>query len=299
MPRKNLYIFITAFIALLLLSSVYTVHEGEKALVLRLGRIIERSNGQPLIEGPGLHFKMPIISQVLYMDLRLQTLDIKESRIMTKMKKEVLVDYYVKWRINNLPMYYKVTNGDITRAEGLLEQKLNGALRAEFGKRDIAEVVSGERSDVMAILLKQANKDVNNVGVEVIDVRIKRIDLPATVSQSVYTRMRAEREQVANQQRAEGRALGEAIRANADRVAIETRAKASSEGMRIRGDGDAQAAKIYSEAFNKDPDFYSFFRSLEAYRDSFKSKKDILVLNPNGEFFKYFNNSAAGNAPAH
>ncbi len=293
MQTKNIYIALILLIGLFFLTSVYTVREGEKALVLRLGRIIETSDGKPLVEGPGLHFKMPLLSTVLYMDLRLQTLDIKESRIMTKMKKEVLVDYYVKWRINDLSMYYKVTNGDTSRAEGLLEQKLNGGLRAQFGKRDIAEVVSGERSDVMAILLTQANQDARNLGIEVIDVRIKRIDLPATVSASVYNRMKAEREQVANQQRSEGRAIGEAIRAGADRTVTETIAKANSDGVRIRGDGDATAARIYSEAFGKDPDFYAFVRSLEAYKDAFKTKKDVLVLNPNGEFFKYFGSSAS------
>jgi len=289
-PRRAFSLVTLLLILLLAFSSLYTVNEGQKGLLLRLGKIVNDSaTGKAAVKNPGLHWKFPFINQARLFDVRLQTMDIKSSRIVTREKKDVLVDYYVKWRIEDLPLYFTRTGGNEFRAETLLEQKLNDSLRAEFGKRDISEVVSGERSDIMSLLLSQAKKGGTNLGIEVVDVRIKRIDLPTEVSAAVYERMRAERERIANEHRAEGKAVAEAIRAKADANVTVTLAKARGESSEIRGNGNAKAAKIYADAYSKDVEFYAFIRSLSAYKDSFSSKKDMLVLQPGSQFFNYFN----------
>lgn len=272
------------------LACIFTVREDQKALLLRLGKL-ERSEktNEVDIYTPGLHFKMPIINNVRVFDTRLQTLDVKTSRIVTVKKKDVIVDYYVKWRINDLPLYFTRTGGNEFQAETLLEQKLNNGLRAEFGKRDISEVVSDDRSEIMHALQDDAANSAKGLGIEVVDVRIKRIDLPDKVSSSIFDRMRAERERVANQHRADGRAVAEKIRSTADKNAAVIVAEAEKNAEVIRGDGDATAAGIYAETFNKDKEFFSFYRSMEAYRQSFANKNDVLVLRPDSEFFKYFN----------
>lgn len=290
---------ILILLVMLLLTTVYTVREGQHGILLRLGKIVSDSSGKPAVKGPGLHFKFPFINTIRIFDTRIQTLDIESSRIVTANKKDVLVDYFVKWRINDLPLYFTRTEGNILQAETLLAQKLNDGLRAEFGKRTIKEVVSGKseddgvgrggRSEIMALLRKQSKQSAKDLGINVIDVRIKRIDLPTEVSRSVYERMRAERERVATEHRAEGKSKGEAIRAEADAKVTVILATAKSEAERIRGDGYAQAAHIYANAYGKHQEFFAFYRSVNAYMRAFNSNKDVVILKPDSQFFKYFN----------
>ena len=289
-PTQNLILSFLVFLFLLIFSSTYIVHEGQRAIVLQLGKMKENGSTEKVnILTPGLHFKWPLINNARFFDVRLQTLTIDSSRIVTAEKKDVIVDYYVKWKIENIPLYFKRTSSNEQRAEFLLEQKLNDALRAEFGKRTIREVVSGERSDIMLQLKKQANISAKDIGVAVIDVRIKRIDLPDEVSSAVFDRMRAEREQAARSHRSKGKAAAEVIRATADSNVIVTLAKAKRDAERIRADGDAKSAEIYANAYKKDTEFYAFYRSLQAYRRTFQDRgKALFVLQPKGEFFKYF-----------
>lgn len=289
--RQTFFMVFLLLAAMLLMSSLYTVREGQAALVMRLGKIVTDGEGKPLVKNPGLHFKVPLINQVRYFDVRLQTQDIKESLVVTKNKKDVLVDYYLKWRIANLPRYFTRTGGEAHQAEQVLQRKLDASLRDQFGKRTISEVVADDRTDIMAMLRRDADDNAENMGIDVIDVRIKRIDLPVTVSNSVYDRMRAEREQVAKKHRAEGQAIGNSIRAEADREVIEITAEADRDAKRIRGEGDAKATEIYASAYSKDTQFYAFLRSLEAYQASFRGNKDFIILKPDGEFFKYFQKS--------
>lgn len=296
LTKKTTLLALVALFFLVLFSSLYTVQEGEKALLLRLGELVnDPATKKPYVLGPGLHMRIPIINQVRIFNTRMQTLDIKSSRIVTEEKKDVLVDYYVKWRINNLPLYYTRIGSNEFQAETLLEQKLNDGLRAQFGKRKITEVVSGERSDIMQILQRQASDSAKSLGIEVIDVRIKRIDLPSEVSTAVFERMRAERQRIANQHRADGKSAAETIRATADAKVRITIAAAESKAKEIQGEGDALAAKIYADAYSKNPDFFSFYRSINAYKDIFADKQDFLILRPDSEFFRYFNSATRTN----
>lgn len=284
-------------IAIILFSSCYTVTEGHQALLLRLGQLQKNANtNQAKVMLPGLHFKIPFIETAQDFDTRLQTLDITSSRIVTAEKKYVIVDYYVKWRITNLEKFYTSTSGDYQQAGNLLQQQLNDILRAQFGQKTIAEVVSQDRLQIMAELLKQANNGTNSLGIEVTDVRIKQIDLPETVTNTVYQQMQAERERVATQHRSQGQATANALRAQADANVSITIAKAEEAAAQLKANGNATAAKIYADAYNQDPQFYAFYRSMLAYQAAFASKDDILILRPNSEFFKYFNE--VGSAPA-
>jgi len=275
---------------LLVFKSLYVVNEYEHGMLFRLGKIVTDSEGEPSIKLPGLHAMLPFIHESKIFDMRLQTLDIDESRIVTSEKKDLIVDYYVKWRIEDILLFFKRTSGgNFVHAKRLIEQKVNDSLRAEFGKRTIQEVVSGERRDIMAILSQQAKTSVVGLGLDVIDVRIKRIDLPSEVSSAVFDRMRAERQRFATEHRAEGRSKSEAIKAGADATSVVIQAKAGTQGAEIRGEGDAVAAKIYADAYRADPEFYSFYRSIEAYLKVFSNKKDILIMRPDNYFFKYFN----------
>lgn len=295
MTPSRVSIIVGAIIFLILAySSTYVVQEGQQALLLRLGKIqMDSATGKAYIKGPGLHFKTPFVMQAKIFDTRLQTLDIKSSRIMTAEQKDVLVDYYVKWRINNLALYYTRTGGNLTQTQLLLEQQLNDSLRAAFGRRKITEVISDDRANIMDSLNQQANANAQRLGLDVIDVRIKRIDLPSEVSTAVFERMRAERERAATEHRSTGKANAEAIRAQADANATITIATAKEEAARIRSEGDSQAATIYADAYGKNAQFFAFYRRLEAYRKILdKNVSDnIIVLKPEGPFFKYFNNS--------
>jgi membrane protease subunit HflC len=275
--------------ALLLSSmSLYTIDERQNALVFQLGEVVA------VHKTPGLYFKVPVLQNVRFFDTRILTLDSAEpERFITSEKKNVLVDSFVKWRIADVKQYYISVGGDELRARTRLMQTINDGLRAEFGKRTIHEVVSGEREKIMQILRGKADADARKIGVQVLDVRLKRVDLPQEVSESVYRRMEAERKRVANELRSTGSAEGEKIRADADRQREVIIAEAYREAQKVKGEGDAKASRIYAESFGQNPEFASFYRSLEAYRQSFKTKQDVLVLEPNSDFFKYLKNPHA------
>ena len=278
-----------SFVLLLILTSLFTITQGQEAILLRLGRLVQDSSTHKAkILLPGLHLKMPFIENVRAFDTRIQTLDIKSSRIVTKEKKDVIVDYYVKWRIEDLARYFKATGGNQLKAETLLEQQLNTYLRAQFGKRTISDVVSGGRDDLMDVLRERAEQQAGQLGIHVVDVRIKGIELPANTSNAIYQRMRADMQKIANRHRADGHAAAEAIQAAADAKVTVLLAKAKSEGQMIRAQGQAKAAATYAQAYNQNKDFFAFYSSLKAYEHSFKSKKDVLVLDPDSAFFSYF-----------
>lgn len=277
------------FILLILITSVFTIMQGQSAILLRLGRLVEDKNtNQVKVLHPGLHFKMPFIENVRVFDTRIQTLDIKSSRIVTREKKDVIVDYYVKWRIDNIARYFKSTGGNELKAETLLEQQLNTSLRAQFGRRTISDVVSGGRDDLMLVLKERAEQQAGQLGIHVVDVRIKGIELPANTSNAIYQRMRAHMQQIANRHRADGHAEAEAIQARSDATVTVLIAKARSEGQKIRAQGQAKAAAIYAMAYDKNMEFFAFYRSLKAYESSFNNKQDILVLDQSSAFFDYF-----------
>ncbi len=286
---KSFALTILVIVVIVLYASVYTVNEGQKALLLRLGQIELGANGKPKIILPGLNFKIPFLNQTQKFDTRLQMLTVQSSRILTQDQKYVLVDYYIKWRIEDLPLYYQRTSGDPLRAETLLQQQVNDALRTAFGQRTLTEMVSGERINVMALLKDSANATAKNLGIWVADVRIKSIDLPKEVSEKVFNNMRTKREQDATQYRADGRAKAEGISATADAKAAIAVAQSLVAAADLRAQGAAKAAQIYADAYNQGPEFYSFYRSLEAYKIGFSNKSDLLILTPQSDFFKYFN----------
>ena len=274
---------------LLFLVSVFTVSEGQQGIILRLGRLVNDSGTNKVkVLNPGLHFKVPFIESVRIFDTRIQTMDIKSTRIVTKEKKDVMVDYYVKWHITDLAQYFKSTGGSEFKAETLLEQQLNTLLRAQFGKRTISEVVSGGRDDVMALLRTAAEKQAGELGINVVDVRIKGIELPANTSNAIYQRMRADMQKIANKHRADGQAAAEQIQAKADADVMVLLARTQSEAQKVRAVGQAKAASIYAQAYGQNKDFFALYRSLLAYEGSFRSKKDILVLDQSSSFFDYF-----------
>ena len=286
--KQNLSIvLVTTVIVLIVLSlSMFVVDQRQNAIVFRFGEIIS------VKKDPGLSFKLPLIDNVRFYDVRVLTIESTEpERFLTSEKKNVLVDLFVKWRISDVEKYYVSVNGEESRAQTRLLQTINDGLRAEFGNRTVHDVVSGERDQIMELMREKANEDARKIGVEVLDVRVKRVDLPQEVSQSVYSRMDAERKRVANELRSTGAAESEKIRADADRQREVIIAEAFRDAQRIKGDGDAKAAAIYSRAYEPNPEFYAFYRSVEAYRQSFKNRSDVLVLEPNSEFFKYFKNS--------
>ena len=276
-------VLVSIIVLLILLSlSTFTVDQREFALVFRLGEIIS------VKKEPGLYFKTPIVENVKFFDKRILTYESEQpDRFITSEKKNVLVDSYIKWRIMDPSKYYVSVNGDERQAERRITQTVNDGLRAEFGKRTIQEVVSGQRSEIMGILQERADSESRLIGVEILDVRLRRVDLPEEVSQSVYQRMNAERKSVANELRSQGFADSEKIRAVAEKERDIIITEAYKDAQKIKGEGDASASRIYADAFSKNQDFYDFFRSLEAYRKSFKGKDDILVLDPNSDFFKF------------
>ena len=283
MRRSLGTVLVVAIVVLIIASlSLFIVDQRQNVIVFRLGEVvrIERT--------PGLYAKIPLLDNVRYFDTRILTIDSAEpERFLTSEKKNVLVDLFVKWRITDVRQYYVSVGGDEARAQSRLLQTINDSLRAEFGNRTVHEVVSGERDQIIEVMRKRANDDAKTIGVEVLDVRMKRVDLPQEVSESVYRRMEAERKRVANELRSTGSAESEKIRADADRQREIILAQAYREAQRIKGDGDAQATAIYARAYEGNPEFYAFYRSLEAYKQSFKNKNDVLVLEPNSEFFKY------------
>ena len=266
--------------------SLFVVDQRQNAIVFRLGEVVTVETK------PGLYFKVPLLDNVRYFDVRILTIDTPEPELfLTSEKKNVLVDLFVKWRIADVRQYYGsivVGGGGEQQAQTRLLQTINDGLRAEFGNRTVHDVISGERDKIMELMREKANEDAVKIGVHVLDVRLKRVDLPKEVSQSVYNRMATERKQAATQLRSMGAAESERIRADADRQRDVIVAEAYREAQRIKGEGDAKSAAVYAAAYQANSEFYSFYRSLEAYKQSFKSKNDVLVLDPNSEFFKYF-----------
>ena len=261
---------------------MFTVDEREKAILFRLGEIV-RTDFKP-----GLHWQTPFVNNVRKFDARIQTLDAEPERYLTSEKKNVIVDSFVKWRINDVANYYTATGGDALRANLRLSQIIKDGLRGEFAKRTVQEAISGERAEIMNIITLAANKEAKAFGIDIVDVRIKRVDFPPDISDSVFGRMRAERQRVAKDLRSHGEEAAEKIRAEADRQRTVLTADAYRDSEKLRGEGDAAATQIYAKAYGQDLEFYSLYRSLNAYKTSFADKSDVLVLEPNTEFFKYF-----------
>ena len=287
MKRSSIIISALSLIAVIIISqSIYVVSEIERAVKLRFGEIVEFD------VQPGLHFKWPIVNSIKYFDGRILTLDAVPQRYLTSEKKALMVDSFIKWRIKDVAKYFTTTGGDEERAKRLLSQRVDTGLRNEFGIRTVKEVVSGERDQLMNSLATSLDTIAQQeLGVEVIDLRVKKIDLPAEVSDSVYNRMRTERERLARELRAQGNEVAEKIRATADKDKTIILADAYREAEETRGLGDAKATATYAEAYTKDPEFYDFTRSLKAYQATFQSKGDILIIDPDSDFFKYLNNS--------
>ena len=285
--RFNMTTLLIAIVVALIVASLslFTVDQRQYAIVFRLGEIVSVKTT------PGLFFKVPLVDNVRYFDARILTLDADEAqRFITAENKPVLVDSFVKWRIIDVKQYYISVQGDESLARVRLSQAVNGSLREEFGKRTIHDVVSGERDQIMDLMRERADLTSREIGVQVLDVRLKRVDFTSEISESVYGRMQAERKRVANELRSTGFAEAEKIRAEADKQRQVVVAQAYRDAQRLKGDGDAKATAIYARAFQRNPEFYAFYRSLEAYRQSFKNKGDLLILEPNSDFFKYLKN---------
>ena len=269
--------------------SVFTVDQRERAIVFQLGEIME------VITEPGLHFKWPLIQNVRMFDGRILTLDTPDTeRFITSEKKNLLVDSFVKWRIEDVKQYYVSVSGDESQAHNRLAQWVNSALREEFGKRTVHDVVSGEREKMMEAVREKVIEDAKALGVLIVDVRLKRVELPQEVSESVFRRMDAERKAVASELRSQGSSDAEKIRAEADREREVIVAEAYKQAQRVKGEGDRKASAIYAQAFNENPEFYAFYRSMEAYRTGFSQRSDVMVMDPNSEFFRYFKNPGKG-----
>ncbi len=268
-------------------SAIYTVDEREKAIVFKFGEIVESN------DKPGLHFKTPFINTVKKFDARIQTLDADPQRYLTIEKKNLVVDSFVKWRIRNVAKYYVTVSGLISSAQIRVAQRVNDALREEFGRRTVNDVISGDRAKIMDVVRLKTDEAAQEIGVEVVDVRLKRVDWDPEVSERVYARMEAERSRVAKDFRARGAEEAERITADAERQREITLAEAFRDSEKLRGEGDAGATKIYADAFGQDEEFFSLYRSLNAYKQAFDSENDMIVLEPTSEFFRYFKDSRA------
>ena len=273
-------------IVLLVSSALFTVDQRQNAIVFQLGEVKE------VVQKPGLHFKWPLLQNVRLFDMRILTFDDAEPlRFLTQGNRPLLVDSFVKWRILDVRQYYISVQGDEFRAQTRIKQTVSGVLRDEFGARILHDVVSGEREQIMSRVREKVDQDLKRIGVEIIDVRLKRVDLPQDVSESVYRRMEAERKRIANELRSTGAAEAEKIRADADRQREVLLAEAYRDAQRVRGEGDAKSAAIYAAAFNQNPEFYSFYRSMEAYRSTFRGRNDLMLLETNSDFLRYFRDS--------
>ncbi len=287
MMGKNSLIVVASLLLLIILvsSSVYTVGQAEKAIKFQLGEILETSST------PGLHFKIPFINKVKTYDARLLTLESKPERFLTSEKKNVIVDYFAKWKIKDVAKFYTSVQGDVVQANIRLEQIVQSAMKDEFSKRTIREVVSSERGQIRDVLVAAASPSADELGIEIADIRIMRVVLPSEVSSSVFRRMESERARVARDFRSRGAEMAERIRADADRQREVILGNAYRDAELKRGEGDATAADIYAQAYGKDKNFFSFYRSLTAYKQAFKNEGDTLVLEPDSEFFQYFKKS--------
>src|SRR5258706_7120104 len=277
-------------VLLLVSGTLYTVDQRQNAIVFQLGEVKE------VVQKPGLHLKIPLLQNVRLFDMRILTFDDAEPlRFLTQGNRPVLVDSFVKWRIADVKQYYVSVQGDEFRAMTRIKQTVAGVLRDEFGVRVVHEVVSGEREQIMARVRDRVDQDLKRIGVEIIDVRLKRVDLPPDVSESVYSRMVAERKRIANELRSTGAAEAEKIRADADRQREVILAEAYRDAQRVRGEGDAKSSAIYAGAFSQNPEFFSFYRSMEAYRSTFRGRNDLMLLESNSEFLRYFRDSSGRN----
>jgi membrane protease subunit HflC len=292
MRRATITVFIVALVAFLVLSmSVYTIDQRKAAIKFQLGEVIDVQTR------PGLYFLVPFMQNVRLYDTRIQTMEPRDpERFLTSENRNVLVDSFVKWKVIDVRQYYVSVRGDSIQAEARIAQTVNDAMRAEFAKRTVHDVVSGERDKIMAVVARRVDEDVHRIGVGVVDVRLKRVDFVPEISSDVYRRMESERKRVANELRATGQAEGEKIKADADRQRQVIVADAYRDAQRVKGEGDAQASRIYAEAFGRNPEFYSFYRSMEAYRQSLRSKSDVMVLDPSSDFFKYLKSPGRGKA---
>lgn len=295
-PQQSFAVAIVALITVLLFSSLYVVKQGQEAIVVRLGEVIASGDtGQAKVDEPGLHVKIPLIDQPKWFDVRVLGLTSRPFNVLTAQQTFLTVNYFVKWHITNLPLFYKSTNrGDVSRAEELLEQNINDIVRAQFGTHSSNQAISSERDKIMMNIRNEANAldKIKEMGVKVIDVRLKSVVLPDRVLKSVFARMASERKQFAENARAEGNRVAEGIRALADQQVVIIKAEAGANGAQIRAEGDKEAADIYANTYSKDAEFYSFYRSLEAYKASFGHRGDMLVLRPESQFFHYFNSDA-------
>ena len=284
---------VAAVVALLLAMGVYTIDQRKAAVKFQLGEVVSVQTE------PGLYFLVPVMQNVRLFDTRIQTLESKDpERFLTSENKNVLVDSFVKWRVIDVKQYYVSVRGDPIAAESRIAQTVNDALRAEFARRTVHDVVSGERDKVMTTVAERVDSDVRRIGVAIVDVRLKRVDLVPEISSDVYRRMESERKRVANELRATGQAEGEKIKADADRQKQVIVAEAYRDAQRTKGEGDAQASRIYAEAYNRNPEFFSFYRSMEAYRESFRNKSDVMILDPSSDFLKYLKNPGRGKPSA-
>ena len=291
MTGRNLTLILLSVLVLFVASNaLYVIKETERGVLLRFGEVVN-----PDIQ-PGLHIKIPFVNNVRKFDGRVLTLDSQPERFFTQEQKALIIDSYAKYRIADTATFYTATNGEESRAAGLLAQRVNDGLRNQVAIRTIQEVVSGERDLLMETITRQLDEVARTeLGVEVVDVRVKQIDLPPEVSESVYRRMNAVREKEARERRSQGEELAEGIRAAADREVTVIRANAYRDAERIRGEGDAEATRIYAEAFGQDPEFYAFTRSLRAYQDAFQGSGDVLLVAPDSDFFRYLKDSSGGN----
>ncbi|MEF8721515.1 protease modulator HflC [Candidatus Accumulibacter phosphatis] len=289
--RTGMNVFAALVVSALVVlgATIFTVDQRQHAIVFQLGEV------RSVIDEPGLYFKWPLIQNVRYFDKRILTLDAAEpERFITSEKTNVLVDSFTKWRIIDPKLYYVSVAGDESRAKTRLSQTVNAGLREEFGKRTVHDVVSGERDQLMELMREKADLDARKIGVQIVDVRVKRVELPSDVSESVYRRMDAERKRVANELRSQGAAEAEKIRADADKQREVIVAEAYRDAQKLKGEGDATAAATYAQAFQRNPEFYAFYRSLEAYRNSFNGKSDVIVVEPSSDFFKYMKSIGRG-----
>lgn len=286
---KNIIIIVIALVVVVFTTATYTVDQTETAIKFRFKEIVVTDIK------PGLHFKVPFMNTVEKFSTKILTLDAQPDRFLTGEKKYVKVDFFVKWRIDDVSTFYRATRGNINRAQNRLESIMKDGLRNEFSTRTIKEAITGERGEIMTALRKKAKTSAKSLGIMIVDTRVSQIDFPESVSESVYERMRSERQRVAQDFRARGQAEGEKVRAVADREAIIIEANAYRDAEKIRGEGDAKAAELYAVAYQKNPEFYSFYRSLGAYKKSMGNGRDIMVMEPDSDFFRYFKNQNGAN----
>jgi membrane protease subunit HflC len=290
MKRGAAFLLIGAVIvALIVAMSVYTIDQRKAAIKFQLGEV------KAVQTEPGLYFLVPLLQNVRLFDTRIQTLEARDpERFLTAENRNVLVDSFVKWKVVDVRQYYVSVRGDPIQAESRISQTVNDALRAEFARKKVHDVVSGEREKIMLDVARKVDQDVRRIGVQVVDVRLKRVDFVPEISSDVFRRMESERKRAANEERAKGQAEGERIKAEADRQRQIIIAEAYKEAEKTKGEGDALASRIYAEAFQRNPEFYSFYRSMEAYRQGLRARSDVLVLDPSSDFFKYFKSPGRG-----